>query len=314
MEILQVLRYSLFSMLIIGILGIVLFSILLIVQYTTKIKIFSFINLETTPETVTLNLKSQVVAKTAPHSANTRLNFDTLTELKKQDFTLSFDCYLDGTNASTTVPRVLFYNISAPTPPVLPTPVAMIDSTTDCNEYTGALKDVPELMDLTTTDILSKFTSSNFIVYVDSVKNDLRVAVISTANSIRYLELLPPIENIPNRKPFQVAVIIGGTFVEVYIDKELVHTFHIGSAKFLTTRDALNHTNVAGTEITTATTKPRTLDIGSLSKVYMYGPIRPTGITVDTIKVGNIAYFDKPLTGDQIRNLTPTLSPLSFFT
>ena len=169
-------------------------------------------------------------------------------------------------------------------------------------------------MDATTTEILGKFPTSNFIVYIDSVKNDLRVAVITTAESVRYLELLPPIENIPNRKPFQVAVIIGGTFVEVYIDKELVQTFQIGSAKFLTTRDPTNHTNISGTEISTATTKPRTLDIGSLSKVYMFGPIKPTGITADTIKVGSIAYFDKPLTGDQIRNLTPTLSPLSFFT
>lgn len=310
MEILEVLRYVLFSMLILGVLGLIIFTILLIVQYTTKMKIFSFINLETTPETVTQNLKSQVLAKTAPHPANTLLNFDTLNELNRQNFTLSFDCYLDGTNASTTVPRVLFYNISGlPSPAAPPPPIVIANSTTACNEYVGGLKNVPELMDASTTEILNTFPTSNFIVYVDSVKNDLRVGVITIGGVIpvRYLELLPPIENIPNRKPFQVAVIIGGTFVEVYIDKELVQTFHIGSAKFLTTISA-------GTEITTATTMPRTLDIGSLNKVYMYGPIRPTGITADTIKVGNIAYFDKPLTGDQIRNLTPTLSPLSFFT
>jgi hypothetical protein len=219
---------------------------------------------------------------------------------------VSFDCYLDGTYQSTDIPRVLLYNSNAR---------VLLDSSENVNistnEYTGNLTKVPLLMDLTVTDILPKFTSANFIIYIDSVKNDLRVGVITMANSIRYLELLPPIENIPIRRPFQITMVLGTTFVEVYMDKQLVSTYPIGSARFLTTKDATNHTSTSGNEITTATTGLRELDLATLGATFkLYGPISNLGTT---IKLGNIAYYDDILTGDQIRNLTPTLAPSSFF-
>ena len=259
MDIKQTLKNTMASLLFIGALGLTLFTILLVVQYTTKIKIFSFISFDAKQEPIVSNLHSKVLATIRPITNDgNALDFGELT-LKKSDFTLSFDCYLDGTYRSTDVPRVLLYNSD--------------DSVTVSGilrEYNGGLTKVPQLMDRTITDILTSFTLANFIIYVDSVKNDLRVGVITTSNSIRYLELLPPIENIPIRQPFQITMVLGTTFVEVYMDKHLVSTYPIGSARFLTTKDATTHTDTNGNEITTATTGLRELDRATLGTTFNF--------------------------------------------
>jgi len=310
MDIFQTLKNTMKIVLFIGVVSLIVFIILIVVQYTTKVKIFSFINIDTVPVPIVTNLQSKVLASTRPITNGTTLDFGEGLTLKKSDFTLSFDCYLDGTYRSTTIPRVLLYNSNSS--------AVTLDNT--INEYTGSLTKVPLLMDSTVTDILTKFTSANFIIYIDSVKNDLRVGVITSSpklttpfSTIRFLELLPPIENIPIRQPFQITMVLGTTFVEVYMNKELVLTYPIGSAVFLTTKDATNHTNTNGNgnEITTATTGIRVLDRATLDTTYkFYGPTTHIG---ESIKLGNIAYYNNILTGDQIRNLTPTLAPASFF-
>jgi hypothetical protein len=129
------------------------------------------------------------------------------------------------------------------------------------------------------------FIETNFIVYADPVVNDLSIAIVTkkTTTASRVLELAATIKNVPIKKPFQITLIVGKTFIEVYKDKKLVKTYKYEAA----------------------------LDTGSATNNNLYSPL--SGIVGDTIKIGNVQYFDSIIRSDQVRLATNELKPESFF-
>jgi len=104
-----------------------------------------------------------------------------------------------------------------------------------------------------------------------------------TTTATRVLELAATIKNVPIKKPFQITLIVGKTFIEVYKDKKLVKTYKYQAA----------------------------LDTGSATNNKLYSPL--SGIVGDTIKIGNVQYFDSIIRSDQVRLATNELKPESFF-
>ena len=143
------------------------------------------------------------------------------------------------------------------------------------------------------SDLLVKFQNSNFIIYVDPVKNDLKVGVFTVDKNDptkKYLEIASVISNIPMNESFQVTMVLGKTFVEVYKNKKLYSTYKIGS--LAPTKVNLN-----------------TVAIPSSN----YGIFTPISFIADTIKIGNIQAYNGPLTSGQVRELIKTLKPATFF-
>jgi hypothetical protein len=118
------------------------------------------------------------------------------------DYTIGFDTYLSGDFLATEVPRVLLYRSQ------VPVPLASTD-----REST--------LLDTT------KFSQTNLLVYLDPIKNDMTVAIVTSsegAGAPKHLVKLPAIENVPLRKVFRTMIIFTQTFVEVYLNGRLVQS------------------------------------------------------------------------------------------
>uniref|UniRef100_A0A6C0IET8 Uncharacterized protein n=1 Tax=viral metagenome TaxID=1070528 RepID=A0A6C0IET8_9ZZZZ len=125
--------------------------------------------------------------------------------------------------------------------------------------------------------------NTNFIVYGDPVVNDLNIAVVTGSTITRVLELAETIKNVPIKKPFKITLIVGKTFIEVYKDKKLVKTYRYQGV----------------------------LDTASATGTKLYSPI--TNIVGDTIKIGNVQYFDSVIRSDQVRVATNEIKSDSFF-
>jgi len=225
-----------------------------------------------------------------PAPANTALELTKDIASKPDNFTLSFDCYLNGTYLSTDVPRVLFY---------FGTNAVSIADNNALKEYKGdSEKETPRLLDNNTSDLISKFPHTNFIVYADPVKNDLKIGVYTidpTSSHTVRLEIASIIKNIPIRQVFQVTIVLTPRFIEVYMNKKLVNTYTIGS---LSPKVVVN----SRTEVSNLNTV--------LAESTIYTPI---SFIRDTIKVANINFYNGPLTSSQIRNLIKPSLPNGFF-
>ena len=190
----------------------------------------------------------------------TKLEFDKINVFRYENFTISFDVFLNGQYISTDVPRVLMYFDTAPV-----------------NIVSNSVKE---------SDLTTLFGNTNFIVYCDPVKNDLIVAAITTDGSpTKMLEKAAVIENIPINTPFKVTITVTPKFIEVYMNRELLKTYKLQN--MLTT------------------------SIPSSRNAFLYSPI---SFIADTIKIGNVEYFDAPLRSDQVRYTTSNLKDKSYFT
>jgi len=268
-----------------SILAFVIFLILIVIHYTAR-PIFDFLPtnvVETsTPETYI----NKTVFSDSPATADTKMTFSPgILDLNKENFTLTFDCYLNGTYRSTTVPRVLAYYGST---------AVNISNNNDLREYYGnSEKETPTLLTVDNSDLLVKFQNSNFIIYVDPVKNDLKVGVFTVDKrepTRKYLEIASIILNIPINEPFQVTMVLGRTFVEVYKNKKLFSTYKIGSLA------------------------PTKVDLNTVSiPPSNYGIFTPTSFIGDTIKIGSVQFHNGSLTSGQVRELTNKLKPATFF-
>ena len=142
----------------------------------------------------------------------------------KDSFTMAFDCYLDGTYRSTTVPRVLVYFGNSP---------VNVSQNSDLREYiSNTEEETPNLFRVGTSDLLTKFQQTHFIVYLDPVKNDMKIGVFTkdiNDTTRKYVEIGSVLQNIPIKQSFQIIIVLGRTFLEVYKDKRLVNTHTIGS-------------------------------------------------------------------------------------
>jgi hypothetical protein len=116
-------------------------------------------------------------------------------------YTIAFDTFLSGDFMATNAPRVLLYRSR--------TPVAMVSTDRESN-----------LLDT------SKFANTNLLVYLDPIKNDMNVAVVTSTgtNAPKQLRKLPVIENVPLRKVFRTTIVMTETFVEVYMNGQLAQS------------------------------------------------------------------------------------------
>ena len=241
----------------------VIFLILLVVHYNYT-PIFPFLpaqqsssSSEEIISTQTRSLNSD--QKAEPELNGTYLQFDKISNFKYEKFTISFDVFLNGQHKTTVPPRVLMYFHNNPINILAP------DSLTENN-------------------LLSTFEYTNFLVYAEPIQNDLIVAVVTKRGSTRLLEVAAVLKNIPINDPFQVTLVIGKTFIEVYKNKQLIKTYRYKEA----------------------------LDTASTVDTKLYSPL--DSIVGDTIKIANVQYFDSAIRSDQLRVATNTLKPKSFFT
>jgi hypothetical protein len=275
MDILQVAKISSGSLFAGSIIALIIFIILLIYHYSVK-PILPFLPANQSSSYESLpTFQSQTIHASNPVPSNTALNFTSITDFKFEEFTISFDVFINGTYKSTSVPRVLLYFGDAP---------VVIPSNENFKEYKVNSVDIPSILNGTQTDILTKFNRTNFIVYMDPVKNDLKVGIITSMGTppSPVLELLPTINNVPINEPFQITIIKAEKFIEVYKNKLLITTYKIKHSPFI---------------------------INTNSKLYS-----PISFIGDTIKIGNIQYFNNVITSSQVRSLTLPIKNKMFFT
>jgi len=271
MDILQVAKISSGSLFAGSIIALIIFIILLIYHYSVK-PILPFLPSNQSSYESLPTYQSQTLYGANPAPPNTALNFTSITDFKFEEFTISFDVFLNGSYKSTSVPRVLLYFSDAPV--VIPS--------NNFKEYKVDSVDIPSMLDGTQTDILTVFNKTNFIVYMDPVKNDLKVGIVTNNGSTSTLELLPTINNVPINEPFQITIIKADKFIEVYKNKLLITTYKIKHSPFI---------------------------MNTNSKLYS-----PISFIGDTIKIGNIQYFNNVITSSQVRSLTPPIKDKKFFT
>lgn len=280
----------------------VLFIILLIINYTVSpISFLSFITTPTKdeiPQEEVLD-KGETFALGAPLINDTKLDIKA-DKYTSSNFTLSFDCYVSRNYKSIDVPRVLFY--FGNTSPVSISRNSDLRETTITNASNNGLDKQPKVLDIGNSDIPSKFDKTNFIIYLDPIRNDIKIGLLlkDTTNKT-YVELLPVIKNIPIEQPFQITFILGDTFAELYKDKKLLFTHKIGSL--------LKEEYPAITSFTFATVPniPRT---GLSDAPSLYGPISFIG---NTVRVGNIQFFTSKLDGKYVRTMTNDTLKADFF-
>ena len=247
----------------VSVIAFVVFLILLIVHYNYT-SIFPFLPVQESSsysETI-VNSETRVVnsqGKIAPELNGSFLEFKQILNFKYEKFTVSFDVFLNGQHKTTVPPRVLMYYHTNPINILAP------DSLTENN-------------------LLTTFTNTNFLVYAEPIQNDLIVAVVTKKGTIRHLEVAAVLKNIPINDPFQVTLVVGTTFIEVYKNKQLIKTYRYTG----------------------------TLDTSSTVNTKLYSPVE--SIVGDTIKIANVQYFDAAIRSDQLRVATNSLKAKSFFT
>lgn len=293
------------------------FIIILIVHFTvTPLSFLSFINMknETLPDNEVPE-KGEIFAIDRPISNDAKLNIVT-SNYKAVNFTLSFDCYVSRNYKSTNIPRVLFY-FGQGSGPVSVTANSQLRETNIANDASNNGLDIqPNILTLENSDMVSKFEHSNFIIYLDPVRNDMKVGIVikydvpsvassSTVQTIKVIEVLPVIKNVPIEQPFQISFVLGSDdskFAEIYKDKLLMFTHRIGS---ILLKEKPNVTNIRLNDVP-ITTRPNIPTAGP----NLYSPISFIG---NTVRVGNVQFFNSKLDGKYIRTMTNELSKPIFF-
>ena len=170
--------------------------IILVIIHYAVFPILSFVPGDGGLVTVPIAVDQQLMFTTAPAVSDISANF---VNLEPYNYTLSADLYLNGSFQASNMPRPLLYRAKAPNTSL---------NATDTKDK-----------------LIERFPETNFIVWMDPIKNDLLVSVVtgdfsSTANSFGNLRLqtTEPIENVPIRKVFRITVIFTEKFVEVYKD------------------------------------------------------------------------------------------------
>lgn len=170
--------------------------IILVIIHYTLFPILSFIPGDGGLVSVPIMTDRQLMFTQAPALSDISANF---VNLEPYNYTLGADVYLNGSFQASDMPRVVLYRAKAPN--------------TSLN--TADTKD----------KLLQRFPDTNFIVWLDPIKNDIFVSVVtgdysstsSTFGNLR-LQTTRPIENVPIRKVFRITLVFTEKFVEVYKD------------------------------------------------------------------------------------------------
>ena len=195
-----VIQYTFFFSVIV----LILFLLLVLLHYTTY-PIFSFGPEDQGIIEVPTATNKQIAYTTSPTIYDRHCNFQGLYPINS---TFALDVKLDA-DFSTTIPRILWYR--------------SVD---------------PVTMDAADTEdvFLTRFPASNIIVYLDPLKNDLKVAIQTEGGNSFYKETC--VENVPLGKPFRVQFVVYKRFVEVYMAGQLYKTVQANGDLLQTPVDA----------------------------------------------------------------------------
>jgi hypothetical protein len=166
-----------------------IFLILLFIHYTLY-PIFSFSPNDGGLIPIPTASDREISYTKSPAGSDVAANF---TSVPASSYTLGADVYLTGSFMLAQIPRVILYRAMEPV-----TDGGTVDS------------------------LLSTYSETNFIVWLDPVKNDLYVSIITQGNGGNTdIETSEPIENVPIRKVFRLAVVFTPNFIEIYINGKM---------------------------------------------------------------------------------------------
>ena len=190
----------------------------------------------------------QIAFQTKTATPDLSCNFIDLYPLR---YTVSIDVSILGEFYTMTTPRILLYRSNL------------------------AIQLNPQM---TASDLTTTFPSSNLLIYLDPVKNDIYVSIL-TEGGVRYTT--EAIQNVPLREPFRLIVVLSENFAEVYLKGDLVSTLPLPK-------------------------KP----ISSPPEAYFFGP---PSIVNQAIRVANIMYWNFEVPSKTIRSIGSTTVPTSVF-
>jgi hypothetical protein len=227
----------------------VLFIFLLILHFT-GIKIFTFGVMDSggvlsipTPQ------PQQVAFKTTPITPDLSCNF---VDIYSTNYTISMDIYNKGDFYTTMIPRVLLYRSN--------TPIVLDPATTKV------------------TNLASIFPSSNLIVYMDPMINDLYIGVKNTTGVMTTHKV---VENTRLRDPFRICIVFSNNYVEVYVKGKLETMIPLSVNPMTTTGEA-----------------------------YFFGP---PSVVNQNLKVANIMYYPYALSAKNIHSVGSAVSAKTIF-
>ena len=267
----------------------VLFLILIFIHYTMS-PIFSFSAAEPGLITIPTSSDRQIAFTVSPAASDLSANF---MNLPACSYTISSDIYLSGDFMASTFPRVLLYR------------AIKGGGATISSQRTGGPGNTGNLA---IQGYSNQFPDSNLIVWLDPIKNDLFVSVVTngqtgvnaqasttsgsgsgsgsapatiTLTTPNRIETTKGIENVPIKKVFRLTVVFTQQFLEVYINGNLEE-----SLAFI------------GAPITAAT------------NAHFYGPISAVG---PNVRLGNIAFWPRTLTAREVRTNGAPIATETFF-
>ena len=230
-----------------------IFMILIVVHYTIT-PIFKFDSTANGTLDLSQGTSDGQLTWTSGPAASDSQPVPPFNNLLNSDYTLSFDLFISPDFSAISSPRVVLYRSTS---------VKKLSATMDISK------------------ILTTFTDSNLIVYVDSMKNDLYILTqTTTPNGHVTPEPLPVIRNVPIGSPFRVGIIFTSNYVELYINGKL-----------------------EATRILKGTL------IGSIGSFYS-----PPSMMRSSVRVANLQYWPRILTPSDLRGAGPVLPDATFFT
>ena len=183
-----------------------IFLILAVINFT-MFPVFSFSpnDLGFIPVPTVSDKQVAYASAAAPYNVGAK----TITGLTDSNYTIGVDVFLSGAFSVTTAPRVLLYR--------------------DTDTITQATADAVEVESDDATGIVqsssfgSAYPNTNIVAWLDPIKNDLYVSVkVGT----KFLHTAP-IQNVPVKKVFALAIVFSSSFVEVYINGKLEQSMAI---------------------------------------------------------------------------------------
>lgn len=234
--------------------GIIVTGLILVVIHYTFFPILSFIPGDGGLISVPIASDRQLMFTKAPAASDLSGNFS---EILPYNYTLGADVYLSGSFQATSMPRVILYRGR--------------EANTTLN--TTDTKD----------NLLGRFPDTNLIVWMDPIKNDLFVSVITgdSASGTLRLQTTNPIANVPIRKVFRITVVYTDQFIEVYKDGSLEQSM------------SFQNTPVA-----------------SANTSYFFPT---TAKTLGSAMISNVAYWPRILVAREVRTYGMPMSNETFF-
>lgn len=223
--------------------------IFLIILHFMGIKIFTFGTADSggvlsipTPD------PQQVAFNKTPITPDLSCNF---VDVYSTNYTITMDIFNKGDFYTTTMPRVLLYRANKP---------VVLDPATKVESFK------------------TLFPSSNLIVYMDPMINDLYIGIVHTTGDMTTHKV---VENTRLRDPFRISIVFSDSYVEVYLKGNLEKMIPL-------------------------TVKP----LQTTAEAYFFGP--PT-IVNQNIKVANIMYYPYALSAKNIHSVGSTVSAKTIF-